>query len=122
MSASASKDHLNSSIYLRALTISQQARSNSQISSYAPPPLAEVKQVNASFQPDPHAKGLLSNIDSTFTFTKVLEPVRTSEGAFFNDYGGDNQGNKKKPHRHRKNLSSLVSLNQSKQELTPVPS
>ncbi len=114
MSASASKDHLNSSIYLRAHTISQQARSKSQISSYAPPPLAEVKQVNAFFQPDPHAKGLLSNIESTFTFTKVLEPVRTSEGAFFNDYGGDNQGNKKKkkPHRHRKNLSSLVSPNQ----------
>ena len=44
---SESKDNLNSSIYLRALTISQ-ARSKSQISSYAPP-LAEVKQTNASF-------------------------------------------------------------------------
>jgi len=81
---SASKDNLNSSIYLRAHSISE-ARSKSQISSYAPPPLAEVKQANASFQPDPNAKGLLTNIESTFTFTKVLEPIRTSEGNF-NDY------------------------------------
>lgn len=45
---SASKDNMNSSIYLRAHTISQHDRSKSQISNYGPP-LAEVKQANAAF-------------------------------------------------------------------------
>lgn len=83
------------SIYMRAHTISQAARSKSQLSqgasfvkhTNAPPPLAEVKQANAAFATDP--RGMLANIESNFTFTKVLEPVRTSQGNF-NDY--DAQG------------------------------
>lgn len=106
---------------MRAHTISQAARSKSQLShpNYSfqknvngMPPLAEVKQTNASFAADP--RGMLGNIESNFTFTKVLEPVRTSQGNF-NDY--DSGGNKVKGKQrasipgHKKNNSCLLTKN-----------